>query len=377
MKSNNKFFALIMLGLSLFSCEKDELRVDVPFSADKATVKVGENVTFTIGAGADLSSIYTGDQGKDFEKSRINLVETKGYKEEFLRSNLLAERLPDLKEYFLYVPESPTVPTNMSLSSGKLSIYEGKLVPWDVSNVTNSKYLSFDVPDEPISWTIKPNNAVLPGMLKYTNTNLITLGALNSVVNNNLSMLMAFPDGFKKEDQDGKAMKFSVQFVIDGKSSTIAYFTTTVRELLIPYNVALQNGITALLAANPTANPKAGIDEIIFTINADNPATIEDDGPLLNYVGKVYIQDIRVGTSDNMIKVFDKGFGLNYIYPGTTQTYQYKYTKPGTYTATLVSTYVGRKKYSGDGYKTNRADEVLASEYPLERRYKKVSIVVE
>lgn len=377
MKSNNKFFTFLFASLFLFSCEKEDLAVDVSFSADKTTAKVGETVTFNIGSGADLSSIFTGDQGKNFEKSRINLVENKGYTEDYLRNNLVAERLPDLKEYFLYVPDSPTVPTNMSLSNGNLNIYDGKLVTWDVSNATKSQYVSITVPNEPITWTIKPDKAVLPAMLKYTNATLSGLGALNSVANNGVNLWMSFPDGFTKDSQQGISMRYSVQFVIDGKESTVTYLTGTFRELLQATNINLQTSINSWLSANPSANPKAGLDEIRITFNADNPATTDDDGPLLNYTGKVYIQDIRIGSADNMIKAFDKGVGLNFIYPGTTQTYQYKYSKPGTYTATLVSTFVGRKNYSGDGYQTNRANEVLASEYPSERTYKTVTVVVE
>jgi hypothetical protein len=42
----------------------------------------------------------------------------------------------------------------------------------------------------------------------------------------------------------------------------------------------------------------------------------------------------------------------------------------------MVATYVGRKKYSGNGYITGRADEILASEYDLERRFKTIEITV-
>ncbi|TDB62775.1 DUF5017 domain-containing protein [Arundinibacter roseus] len=377
MKSFKNICFFAVAGLLLASCENEELAVDVPFSVDKVTTKVGETVTFTVGAGANLSSIYTGDAGKDYDKSRINLVEMKGFSEDYLRNNLVATRLPDLKEYFWHVPDSPTLPANMSLSKGNLTIYDGKLVAWDVSNSTNSNYLSFEVPNEPITWTIKPENAVLPAMLRYNNATLSGLGALNTVANNAVSLWMSFPDGFTKDSQQGTSMRYAVQFVIDGKASAPIYLTGTFRELLQATNINLQAAIAAWLTANPTANAKAGIDEIRITLNADNPATTDDDGDLLNYVGKVYIQEIRVGAGDNMIKAFDKGFSFSYIYPGTTRTFEYKYTKAGTYKATLVSTFVGRKQYSGDGYQTNRPEEISASEYPLERRIKSVQIVVE
>ena len=378
MKRMQLFKNISLVALSIFfaNCQKEELGVDVPFTADKTTAKVGEIVTFTIGSGANLSSVYTGDAGKDFLKSRINLVEMKGYSEDYLRTNLVAERLPDMKEYLWFVPDNPTLPTNMSLSTGELKIYDGKLVPWDVSNGTKSQYLSFDVPNQPITWVIKPNNSVLPAMLRYTNANLTSLGALNTAVNNNLALSMSFPDGFTKDSQQGIAMRYGYQFVIDGKVSAITYVNGTFRELLQTANLNLQTAITAWLTANPTANPKAGIDEIRIIFNADNPAVTDDDGDLLNYKGKVYIQEIRVGAGDNMIKAFDKGFALTYIYAGTTRAYTYTYTKPGTYNATLVSTFIGRKNYSGDGYQTNRADEVLVDEYPHKRQIKNIQIVV-
>lgn len=371
-----KNITLATLSILFASCETEELGVDIPFTTDKTTAKVGETVTFTIGSGADLSSVYTGDAGKDFQKSRINLVEMKGYTEDYLRKNLVAERIPDMKEYLFFVPDNPTLPTNMSLSTGELKIYDGKLVAWDVANATKSQYLSFDVPNEPITWIIKPNNAVLPAMLKYTNTNLAALGALNTAVNNNLTLSMSFPDGFTKDSQQGIAMRYGYQFVIDGKVSPITYVTGTFRELLQTANLNFQTAITTWLTANPTANPKVGIDEIRIIFNADNPATTDDDGDLLNYKGKVYIQEIRMGSGDNMIKAFDKGFALTYIHSGTTRAYSYTYTKPGTYNATLVSTFIGRKRYSGDGYQTNRADEVLVDEYPHERQIKNIQIVV-
>ena len=369
-------FSMAILG----SCQKDDITiVDVPFTADNVTVKVNETVNFSVGSGADLSSIFTGDVGKDFQKSRIALVEQKGYTEEYLRNNLVAEKIPGLKEYYFRVPATPQVPAEMSITDSELKIYEGKLVTWDVSNVTNSKYLQFKAIGGGKSqiFTLKPNKAVLPGMLKYTNTNLSALGALNNLPNNAFQPFMSFPDGFNSQSQTGVSVKFGIQLVIDGKESDITYFAQTVRELLDNQSVNLANVFTAWFIKFPTGIAANGIDEIRYIINADDPKVTDDDGELMDYKGNVFIQEVRVGSADNMIKAFDKGISVPYIYSGTKFSYPYKYTNAGTYQATLVSVFIGRKQYSGDGYRTNRADEVLFSEYPLERTYKNITITVQ
>lgn len=365
--------------LLLASCEQNDIDiVDVPFSAENVTVKVNETVNFKIGAGANLSSIYTGDAGKDFQKSRIVLVEQKGYTEEYLRNNLVVEKIPGMKDYFYRVPTTPQIPSELTITDSELKIYEGKLVAWDVSNVTNSKYIQFKANGgKPQILTLKPNKAVLPGMLRYTNVNLTNLGALNNVPNNTFQPFMSFPDGFTAQSQTGTSVKFGIQLVIDGKESDIVYITQTVRELLDNQNINLATVITGWLTKYPTGNAANGIDEIRYIINADNPATPDDDGTLLDYKGNVYIQEIRVGSADNMIRGFDKGIGIQYVYPGTTFTYPYKYTKAGTYQATLVSTFIGRKQYNGDGYQSDRANEISINEYPHERQIKTITITVQ
>nr|HMP31908.1 hypothetical protein [Saprospiraceae bacterium] len=214
-------------------------------------------------------------------------------------------------------------------------------------------------------------------MLNLANTQLASLGAVNSVVNNNLSLLIAFPDGHEPNAQAGIPVKLGVQVIIDGKATTIAYFTNTVRELASTLNFNLTTLMNAWRTANPTLNAKNGIDEIKFYINADDPTVTDDNGDLLAYKGRVLIQEVAVGSIQNMVKSFDTGAALPFVYSGTTHKYTYKYTAPGTYKATLVSNFIGRKQYSGDGYRTNRADNILATEYPFERQIKEITITVQ
>ncbi len=371
----------LLLALALLmtiGCRKEGVEViDVSFTADKTTVNKGEEVTFTFGAGADALSIYTGDAGKDFKKSRIALVEQQGLTEEQLRTKLLAERIDSLKEYYLRMPNVETVPADFKYTGGALAVYNGKLVPWDYSNSTNSRYIQLKLADgNPQTLTFKANKTVLPAMLNWTNTTLTSKGALSNVANNFFAPFCAFPDGFTPQSTQGQSVRFGVQVVIDGKESAVTYFTQAVRELLDNLSFDLAATITAWRTANPTLKGANGIDEVRLIFNADVPTLTDDDGDLLSYKGNVYIQEVRLGSSDNMIRTFNSGVTIPYVFEGKTQTYKYKYATAGTYTATMVATYIGRKKYTGDGYKTNRADEVLATEYEIERRFKTIEIKV-
>ncbi|MFM2258079.1 MAG: hypothetical protein RLZZ424_12 [Bacteroidota bacterium] len=376
----NSIFSVVVSGVLFTSCLKEKLEIkDVNFTSSKTTVAVNEEVTFTFTDGADALSIYTGDARKDFEKSRINLVEQKGYTEEQLKTNVYALRIPDLKEYLLYIPKVNEVPAGYTFTGPPMEIYNGKLVPWDYSNATNSRYINMKIPNgNPYTLTIKPGNAVLPQMLNYVNTNLTSLGALNTTPNNTFSPYCSFPDGFTSTSTTGIGIKFGVQVVIDGAASPISYTTITVRELLDNLAFNLQTVLTAWRTTNiPLGkDPKKGIDEVRLIFNADDPIATDDDGDLLSYTGNVYMQEVRLGDAANVIQSFNEGVKIPFVYSNNTQTYKYKYSVPGVYKAVMVATYVGRKKYSGNGYITGRPDEILASEYDLERRFKTIEITV-
>jgi hypothetical protein len=373
---NSLYLALVIM--TMIGCLKTGVEViDVSFAANKTTVAKDEEVTFTFGAGADALSIYTGDVGKDFKKSRIALVEQKGLTEEQLRTTIYAERIDSLKEYLLRVPKIEAIPADYKYTGGALSIYNGKLVPWDYSEVTNSRYMQLKLADgNPQTLSFNANKAVLPAMLNWTGTTLTSKGALNTTVNNIFAPFCSFPDGFTPQSVVAQSVKFGIQIVIDGKESPITYITLPVRELLDNLSFDLTSTITAWRTANPTLSAAKGLDEVRLILNADNPLTADDDGDLLSYKGNVFIQEIRLGSADNMVRSFNSGVSIPYVFDGKTQTYKYKYTTAGTYTATMVATYIGRKKYSGDGYKTGRADEILASEYEIERRFKTIEIKV-
>ena len=382
MKNYNKYLN-IFLGLILIitACKKDDIEiVDVSFTADKTTINAGETVNFTIGSGANASAIYTGDLNRDFTKSRVNLIELLGLTEQQLRNNIFAERIPGLKEYRLYAPNLTSVPADYSFTGGEIELYNGKLFPWDYSNVTNSRYLKMNLTNGPKILTIKTQKAVVPAMLNYGSAQLSNLNAVITAPNNNLNLVMSFPDGFTPTDVTGKVVRFGFQVVIDGLVGDVFYQSVNVRELIFTYgnlNLAVGGGLIARWRNKfPTGDISKGIDEIRFIMNADDPSTAADDGDLLDYTGNVYIQEVLIGDAANMVKSFDRGVSIPYVYNGTTSNYSYTYRTPGIYKATLVNTFFGRKQYSGDGYQSGRADEISASEYPHKRTTKFITIEV-
>ena len=376
-----KILYLSILMSTMLACSKDRFEAnvqDVAFSANKTSVKVGEELVFSIGSGADAVSVYTGDAGKDFQQSRIVLVEQKGLSEEQLRTNLYAERLPELNAFLTRIPEISSIPADVKFTGAEMNLYEGKLVPWDYSNVTNSRYLRLKLADgKPQTLSFNANKTVLPVMQGFTTATLQSKGALNTVPNNVFGPSCAFPDGFNAQSQSGVGIKVGLQLVIDGKESPITYFSLTVRELLDNLGLDISATFNAWKTANPSLKAANGIDEVRLIFNADDPTKTDDDGDLLSYIGNVYIQELRLGSPDNTIKAFSTGVTVPFVFTGTTQNLRYKYSKAGTYLATMVATYIGRKKYSGDGYITDRANEILASEYDIQRRTKTIEIKVE
>lgn len=378
MKNKVKFLVGYLLVAGLAGCSKDDLPTpDVSFSADKSTVNKGETVTFSFGAGADALSVYPGDAGRDFEKSRLNLIELKNYSEDQLRTQLFATPIPGMKEYLTRLPRLDAIPADFKFTGAEMQLYNGMLVPWDYAKTTDSRYVRLKTQgDDPLTFSFSGKNAVVPTMLDYDNTKLRSLGAINNVANNNVVIYAAFPDGFTPQSTVGTSVRLGIQVVIDGVPTGILYLNTTVRELLNPLTFNIDPLTKTWRTANPTKDVKKGIEEVRLILNADDPTKTDDDGPLLNYNGNAYIQEIRIGSADNMIKAFDLGITVPYVYDGQTVNYKYTYTTSGTYRATMVATYVGRKQYSGDGYQTGRADEILASEYPVKRVYKTVEVKV-
>lgn len=92
---NILFFNALFLVLLFTSCSKDAIEPDFQFDADRNTVSVNENVTFTITGSADGMAIYTGDDGHRFEDSYLAVTNGKDIETETVY--LTAEKFQELK----------------------------------------------------------------------------------------------------------------------------------------------------------------------------------------------------------------------------------------------------------------------------------------
>lgn len=369
------YIKLIPVMIMAFSSCDDSVEIDeVLFMAEPTTITSGETVTFTVGNGADALAIFYGDNGNDFQRSRLNLVEMPGYSEDELRNNVFAERIDALKEYRNYIPDDG-MPAGAGFTGGGIQLFEGTIVPWDYSDVTNSQYIELNLTDRSTqTFSFSPGAAVIPTMLDI---NLGQNNAMDTGPDDDLFIFMAAPDGFTSSSDQGFDLKFGVQLVIGGIETGIAYSTQgNMREIVVERIFDLNGIINAFQSDNPGVDMSQGIDEVRLIFNADEPGDVNDDGDLLTYTGRVYIQEILVGNVENMYRKFDEGVTLPFVHRGTTIETTHTYNTPGTYTAMLVATYIGGKKYSDDGYRTNRANEILFSEYDIERVFKQVVITV-
>lgn len=80
-------------------------------------------------------------------------------------------------------------------------------------------------------------------------------------------------------------------------------------------------------------------------------------------------------TNNSVLLAPEGGFATGMAIDRYEKEFVYKYSQPGTYTATVIATSVGQKKYEGDGYVTDGT--ASASEYDFAREIKEVTIVVE
>lgn len=78
MKTNKLIIGLLAVAAtSLVSCEKFGADVETPsvsISVSPENPKVGEEVTVTINTDAQYLTLFTGDEGKNFERSRIKAI---------------------------------------------------------------------------------------------------------------------------------------------------------------------------------------------------------------------------------------------------------------------------------------------------------------
>lgn len=92
--------------------------------------------------------------------------------------------------------------------------------------------------------------------------------------------------------------------------------------------------------------------------------------------GQLFRDLVDLYFEDNSILLAPEGgFSTGFAVNRYEKTFKYTYSTPGTYTATLIATNVGGKKYSGSGYQVDRTSS--GDEYDLNRTIKELVITVQ
>jgi hypothetical protein len=89
------------------------------------------------------------------------------------------------------------------------------------------------------------------------------------------------------------------------------------------------------------------------------------------FEGTVYVESVSVA---GKTMAYDMGVNLPVLDGSGVLTYNHSFTKPGTYNVTVLGTSFGGKSYSGNGYQTNRGDNINATEYAV--KYTNVTVPI-
>lgn len=79
-------------------------------------------------------------------------------------------------------------------------------------------------------------------------------------------------------------------------------------------------------------------------------------------------------TTDALYLAPAQGFSTGFPVDRYEKTFNYQYSKPGTYRVVAIATNVGEKQYSGSGYKEER--EQSASDYDYYRHIEEISVTI-
>lgn len=322
----------------LVACSKDPESPDVKFSVNQTTVAVGEPVAFTVGFGADGYALYTGDAGHDIEKSALKVVGSN------ILDTIYRKLDPNVKRFEVDFSALTEVPASVSTegnADNKLAIQgivDGALkmtIPAGGANWGNNFYIYPNV-------GLGSDNTLLTLRMKFSNFEAGKMVRMPTVITiNGVETVPSWsPSGRTYTDASASEDGF-VDFVLDLNPLIESWNA----------NAGVANG---------------AVDRIMMVVGG---------GPSgVRYEGDIFIEKITLGVDGYYD--FDKGMALTLVEYEKDKVVEYTYTEPGVYNATLVVTNVGAKKYSGDGYQSGRADEIVVDEYGIERVLKTIQITV-
>lgn len=359
-----KFISLLVMTMFI-SCSKEEApSLHISVGADKTQVKVGEPVTFTIRHNAMALSIYTGDEGHDFQTSTHFLLQGKT-NEELQNNN--------------YRPlDSEIIPYRCDLSDTQAG---ATTIADNLAEVRNAGTGDNLIGSEA---EIEQDASLQKNVLRITSTHpdwwsqalrLNTNAKLGS--NKKLNLRMRFEKDVLEDVNSGEKhpeiTTFPVVIRLGGigaGETEVTFNDATVWDIYwnpsttyTDYSVDLAAIIDAWQGATGKTMKTVSYIQILFTTNGS-----------VGYVGNYYVASATYGDIDYIPFSVGQSFGLND--KSGVLTYQYTYTQPGNYQVVVTGTNTSMKNYSDSGYKDNVGNNIGANEYDYNSRFSTVNITV-
>ena len=353
-----------LAALSLASCSKDQPdEVSLSAEVDKASVKVGEPVTFTIRHNVNSLAIYTGDEGHNYQNSIDNLLKDKSKEE--LQEKMLRLTNPNIKPYAIDFK---------STDVGATTLADGAFEVRNANDGNNLVGKEAEVVDDGGIKAVKINATHPNWWYQALRLNI------NSEVGDSktLTLRMKFATTTLKSanDQSEHPEVTTIPVVIrlggipEGETATL-HADDTVWDIFITPQTAYTDysfDIARVIAAWEKGTGKTmkvlSYIQILFTTQG---------GAAVGYLGDYYVQSAKFGEIGYLPFDTAKSFTIT-DNTGVTK-YTYTYDKEGTYEAVVVGSSSGFKHYSGSGYKKD-IDKISGDEYRYNTQYRTIKITV-
>ena len=424
---NKLLYPALALGL-LAGCKKTGVNGDlkdpkVSITVSPSNPRVGDSVTVDINTDAEYLSIFTGDAGHMYERSRIKPIiegnwekfKDTVYKVSYAKDGKKATWDRYMKDYNTLDEFYQDFEMFGAISNVQLGVFNGReLFPESIDEMTypDKNQLKFTITDRriPSGFIFKPNTFVVGPHGDDPAWSVIETRSVCDPTDKAVRLATGnadSPSGWVITTRDLRTnfdttiqfwnFNFMRQPVTNDPGGPIPssgnyylgdYFYADPYWKTFQDSLQLQLQLTrvkVIMNGRITQNEGAysydlDHDGVIekYTVPLDTatglPLNESDYSQYRGFQGDMYVGYINFGS--NEYEQWNSGFSLGSIYSSTQlkKQYKYVYSGPGQYTITVIATNKGRKQYSGDGYQTLRIQDI--NDYPAKRALASSTITV-
>lgn len=357
---------LIAVVPMLTACDKESVEsVELALGANKTNVKVGEPVVFSIRSNSNNISLYTGDNGFEYENSAAYLLS--GLTEEEIRNNIYRPADGEIRLYSVDLADS-----EIGAAQVKDNVMEIVNPGGGASLFGSNAAIVADAEDgQPVLRVSTDTKTSWSCAMKF---NFDTKLGMNK----RLTIRMKFSTQYLTSISDDATLSEEViPFVVcirlmgipDGETTpvwsdqTIWTIQWTPSLTYTDYVVDLTSIIEAWEKAVGKKMEWISYANVLFIQNGSYA-----------YKGDYYVKSATFG--ENGYLPFSTAHKVQVVNASGVTEFEYIYDTPGVYTATAVVQNNGGKIYTGDGYATDRADNIGADEYHFSRGIQSIKIHV-